>query len=89
MQRKPTAYVGNAAKKIHFAAPTPLIGQVSLSCTHRAATVHKETINAKSDLFQQITTSDVAERPKKEHRARGAEGFILELRYARTRGTER
>ena len=42
-----------------FADPTPTVDQVCWGCTQRAATVDEESVNAKTDLFQRVTTSKV------------------------------
>ena len=46
-------------KKIDLEDHTPIVDQVNLGCTQRAATIVKESINAKTNLFQRITTSTV------------------------------
>ena len=51
----------NLREKIHLEDPTPLIHQIYLGCSQRAATVDEEPINAKTDLFERITTSSVCE----------------------------
>ena len=43
----------------HF---TPVVDQINLGCTQRAATIDEESIKAKTDLFQIFTTSNVDER---------------------------
>ena len=48
-------------KKIDVEDPAPLTGQVYLVYTQWPATNDEESIKAKTDLFQRITTSNVHE----------------------------
>ena len=57
-------------KKIDLEEPTPLIDQVDVGCTQRAATVDEETITTKTELLQNITTSHVDQNTQeKAHNA--------------------
>ena len=56
----------NLRKKIDLEDPTPLIDQVFLRCTQRAATNNEETIRTKTEMFQRTTTSNVKAALMKE-----------------------
>ena len=69
-------------------APTP-VDQVHLGCTPRATAIDEESIKAKTDLFQMMTTSNVDETPKSKVSHTNSTSFGLELRYERARRTMR
>ena len=51
-------------KKIDLEDASPLVDQVFLGCSQRAATVDEESIKTKTELFQINTTSGKDETPK-------------------------
>ena len=77
-QRKLGSDVGNTCER---RLNTPLVDQVDVGCSERAATIYEETIIPKTETLHRITTSHVEERPpkKKSHNTHKVSSWCYDM----------
>ena len=81
-QRKLGSDVGNTCER---RSNTPLVDQVDVGCSERAATIYEETIIPKTETLHRITTSHVEELPTQK-KSQYSQSFIMVLRHDKPRG---